>query len=140
MQSSTLRYSHRPVISCLEAAIVRGVALKQELKTLLLKAGHKRVAAHIRGSDRLSSRATKSMMQTKRLRFMNSSELRGLGLEPGMVNPWNVPFCEYHLICLRVLANPVMTTNTGVRHEAIAFAPSSLLRLQNPILGNFTQP
>lgn len=131
-----LHIAHGYVVTCEEAARARGIPLEQELKTLLLMIGHWRVAVHIQGSDRLCRQPLRRLFRTHDIRFINRNELRAMGLERGIINPWNVPKSIVHVVCRRTLAHEVMGTNAGTFCDGILFAPFALLELQNLILGD----
>jgi len=129
---------HNPVITCEEAAKARQICLYRELKTLLLKLGHKKISVHLKGNNRLNSTAIKKLFKINHLRFLSSSELREYNLSKGLVNPWNIPFCEYNLICFNIFENEYMYTNNGHYDQGIRFAPYDLLNISNVIIGEFS--
>ncbi len=130
--------NHRPVVTCEEASIERRISLKRELKTLVLKTDCKNIAVHIRGCDTISSKEIKYVFRTKHLRFFTKSELKDQNIAPGLVNPWNVDFCHYHLLCPMVLKNKFIGTNNSRFDQGILFRPDRLFALPNLIIGNFS--
>lgn len=138
--SSGIRLYHKRVISCEEAADARQINLHQELKTLLLKVGHRRIAMHLQGSDRLYSKRLKHLLHVREIRFMRESELVALGLQRGAINPWNLPPHTLHLLCIRTFQNRIMGTNTGSLFEGLLFSPTELLSLPNLVIGEFGCP
>jgi prolyl-tRNA editing enzyme YbaK/EbsC (Cys-tRNA(Pro) deacylase) len=136
----TRRIQHAPVVSCEHAAATRGIELHAELKTLLLESAHVRIAVHLRGDTRLRFRAVKRLLRIRDLRFVEPSLLAAVGLRAGTINPWNVPFCRYHLLCLHVLANREMATNAGQLHVGQFFPTAALLDLPNLVVGFLGEP
>ena len=126
-----------PVVSCERAAAARGIELRAELKTLLLQSAGLRFAVHLRGDTRLCTRTVKRLLRIRDLRFLEPTFLIAAKLRAGTINPWNVPFCRYHLVCLRVLANREMATNAGVLDAGHFFLTDALFDLPNLIVGFF---
>jgi len=58
--------------------------------------------------------------------------------QKGLVNPWNISFCEYHLICENIFELEYMYTNNSKLDEGIKFSTQKLLLLSNTIIGNFS--
>lgn len=128
---------HQPVVTCKEASIARGIELKYELKTLLLKVCKYYVAVHLKGSDRLNIRAIKRFFKCKNCVFVNKSFLEKIELQTGTINPWNTDFCHFHLICSNVFDNSVMATNNSIKNQGVFFNVFELLEKKNVIVGNF---
>lgn len=128
---------HQKVITCKEAVKERKINLKQELKTLLLYVDSKIIAVHLRGSDRLKIRTVKKIFKTKNIVFADKTFLNKVHLSKGLINPWNIDFCQYHLVCLNILNNKFMSTNNGKFDEGIFFKTDQLLKMKNIIVGKF---
>lgn len=128
---------HKSVITCNEAAIERKINLKQELKTILLHVDSKIIAVHIRGSDRLKIRTVKKLFKSKNIVFVDNLFLNNIKLSKGLINPWNIDFCQYNLVCLQILNNRFMSTNNGKFDEGILFKTNQLLKIKNVIFGKF---
>ena len=122
------------VVTCIEAANARNIHLKQELKTILLNINHSFVAAHLRGCDRLNLKKIKKLFKTKNITFLSDAKLNEFHLKKGIVNPWNIDFCTYNILCKKVLQNRFMATNAGVFNKGVYFKPEKLLELDNLIL------
>ena len=122
------------VVTCTEAASARNIHLKQELKTILLKTNNNFVAIHLRGCDRLNLRKIKKLLKTKNITFINETKLKEFDLQKGIVNPWNINFCTYNILCKKVLKNRFMATNAGVFNKGIYFKTQQLLELDNLII------
>jgi hypothetical protein len=132
-----IKVRHKDVISCDQAAQARGIKLKQELKTILLHFNEIKVAVHIRGCDKVNFRSIKKLFKCRNIKFLSQDKLLLYNLSPGKINPWNIDFCEYHLVCLLVLSNSFVATNNSKLSEGIIFRPHLLLGLPNLIIGKF---
>ena len=128
---------HGAVVSCGEAAAARAIDLGQELKTLVLDTGAFSLAVHLRADTRLRARSIKRLIKLDNVHLVQLDVLARFGLYPGVINPWNVPFCRYHLLCLRVLVNPVMATNDSSLTMGRFFSTHDLLALPNLVVGFF---
>jgi prolyl-tRNA editing enzyme YbaK/EbsC (Cys-tRNA(Pro) deacylase) len=118
-----------PVITCKEAAAMRGVALKNELKTLVLETSAGPVAAHLRCDQVASLRAIKKILKTDRARLAHPEELRDRNLSRGAVCAILDPVWSfYHLIDRKVMALEFVTTNNGTTTGCFRFDPT-ILRL-----------
>ena len=94
-----------------------------------------KLAVHLRGDSRLRVRRVKRLLGLRDVRFIDVSALASAGLAAGTINPWNVPFCRYHLVCLHALANCEMATNAGLLEVGQFFQTATLLDLPNLIVG-----
>ncbi len=128
---------HESVVTCLEAASARKIKLKQELKSLILKTPHLHLAAHIRGCDTLNIKKVKRLLRIKNITFLSIAELYSYGLKPGLINPWNIDFVNYNILCKNTLSNRFMATNNYKYNEGVYFPTGSLLFLKNIIYGEY---
>ncbi|MDR2084874.1 MAG: YbaK/EbsC family protein [Bacteroidales bacterium] len=129
---------HHPVITCAEAAKARKISINEELKTILLKVSHKKISVHLRGGDKINSKAIKKLFHNKSIKFLSTEELQYFDLGKGLVNPWNIPFCEYNLISTNVFEQNFMYTNNSKYNEGIKFLTKELFQLSNIIIGDFS--
>ncbi len=118
-----------PVITCTEAAVVRGVPLEKELKTLILNTSSGYMAAHVQGHRRVSLPKLKVALESEQASLASLEELKALGLSPGTVsavlNPvWSLP----HLVDRGVMDVDVLTTNNGTLTGYFMFKPEVLLQ------------
>jgi prolyl-tRNA editing enzyme YbaK/EbsC (Cys-tRNA(Pro) deacylase) len=128
----------QPVVSCDEAAGVKGVDLERELKSLLLTTSHGPVLVHVRGNHQLSLRAVKKALATHEARLASLSELTDLGSAPGTVHPfasalWELP----QLVTQELLDLDWVTTNAGEASTYVVFGPQLLLAAPKASVGNF---
>lgn len=129
---------HHPVITCADAAKARKISINEELKTILLKVSHKNISVHLRGGDKINSKAIKKLFNNKSIRFLSTEELKYFDLEKGLVNPWNIPFCEYNLISINIFEQSFMYTNNSKYNEGVKFPTKDLFYLSNIIIGDFS--
>lgn len=129
---------HNPVMTCAEAAMARKISIDEELKTILLKVSYKIISVHLRGGERINSKTIKALFKSKHVRFLSIEELRCFNLGKGLVNPWNISFCEYNLICTNIFEFEYMYTNNSSHNEGIRFRTQKLLYLSNIIIGDFS--
>ncbi|MCL2311296.1 MAG: YbaK/EbsC family protein [Firmicutes bacterium] len=129
---------HHHVVTCAEAAKARKISINEELKTILLRVSHKKISVNIRGSDKINSKAIRKLFNDKHIRFLSEEELEHFNLRKGLVNPWNIPFCEYNLISTNVFEQSFMYTNNSKYTEGIKFLTKELFYLSNIIIGNFS--
>ena len=136
--SKDISFIHYKVISCKEAAVARNIPLKKELKSIILKTPYETLAVHLCGSDKINSKKIKIALNVKEIRFATALELESFRLKSGLINPWNINFCERHLVCKRVFDNDFMATNNGTYTEGIRLKPKELLTLKNVEVGDYS--
>ena len=129
---------HPPVINCKEAAEARKIKLKQELKTILLNIDQRKIAVHIRGCDRVHFRSIKNLFRHENIEFLNTDELSRYNLKAGIINPWNITFCNYQLVCVKIFSNRFLATNNCTTTSGIYFLAKNILQLPNLIIGRFS--
>lgn len=77
----------------------------------------------------------KKMFKSKNISFLSLNLLAEYKLYPGIINPWNIKFCHFNLVCLDLFSNRLMTTNNSKLTEGVFFRVEELLLLRNVILG-----
>jgi prolyl-tRNA editing enzyme YbaK/EbsC (Cys-tRNA(Pro) deacylase) len=126
------------VVSCVEAALAKGIALENELKTLIIAVGSRRFALHVPGDKRASLRKVKTFLNAEQAFLLSRVELEDMGLMPGTVSPviepvWSLP----HLISAAVLELAFVSTNSGTRSQFFVFDPKVLLQARSTSIGDF---
>jgi hypothetical protein len=129
---------HGEVFNCTDASAAREVKLKQELKTILLQIDTKKLALHLRGCDRVNFRQVKHLFKVKDITFILPEELAQFNLSKGVINPWNISFCTYNLVCLKIFYNRFIATNNSSTKTGVVFQTKNILQLPNLIFGNFS--
>ncbi len=128
------------VITCEEAAQAKDIALKNELKTLILNTSDGLIALHLRGDRKASLRAVKNALGVSEAYMLDSKRLNRMDLSPGTVSAvlepvWSMP----HLISRSVLAEAAMYTNAGKLNEYFGFPPETLLQAKSTLIGDFEE-
>jgi prolyl-tRNA editing enzyme YbaK/EbsC (Cys-tRNA(Pro) deacylase) len=127
-----------PVITCEEAAEARGIALANELKTLILDTSSGLIAVHLPGDGVLSLRAVKDFIEAEEAYLADPETLQRLGLTSGTISAilepiWSLP----HLISRRVFTLDTVMTNNRTKTGYFSFDPVMLTRAENVRIGEF---
>jgi len=130
----------KPVVSCKEAAIAKGIPLKNELKTLILKTRLGFVALQLPGNAKASLRKVKNALNINQASLASPKELQLFGLEPGTVSAVQNPtWSMFHLVDETLLSLKYISTNSGSKRGYYIFKPSVLLNADNVLFGDFIQ-
>ena len=128
----------REVVTCEQASLAKGVPLRNELKTLVLRTSDGHRAVHIRGDHRLSLRAVKRFLALREAHLLSAVELSNIGLAPGIVCPFLPPVWYMHqLVAASVLDLEFATTNNGTITGYFVFDPQLLLDVPHVDVGEF---
>lgn len=132
------RFLKTEVITCEEAAAARGIALVNELKTLILRTHDGLVVAHLPGDGVLSLRKVKDRLETAEAYLADPEDLLTIGLSAGTVcavlDPvWSLP----HLVSRRLLDLREVMTNNGTRTGYFTFDPAKLVEAAEVVVGDF---
>jgi prolyl-tRNA editing enzyme YbaK/EbsC (Cys-tRNA(Pro) deacylase) len=130
----------KEVVTCEEAAVAKGIPLKNELKTLIIQTSDGLYALHLPGNRQASLRAVKNFLNVDESYLLDEDELGELHLMPGTVSPmvdivWNLP----HLVSQEVLNRNFVSTNDGTRSGYVIFKPQILLSAMNVKIGKFSR-
>lgn len=133
--------AHEKVITCGEAARVRGISLRQELKSLVLQTSIGIAVASIPGDMHLHLRAVKQLLGTKQAYLASEAAVSDLGLSRGTICPllpilWDYP----QLIDNTVLHEELVYTNDGTLIGYVAFSPRLLLEAPIASVGHLSRP
>jgi len=128
------------VISCLDAATAKEIALKNELKSLVLMTDKGMYVLHLRGDMYADLRAVKKFLNVEEAYMASADNLRSLGVQKGTVSPvieelWQLP----QLVSEEVLSLDFVSTNNGKLNECIMFKPTELLRHHELTIGKFAK-
>ncbi len=128
------------VVSCKEAALAKGIPLKNELKTLILKTSIGFVALQLPGNSQASLRKVKRTLNVKLASLASHEELKSLGLAPGRVSAVLKPtWSMLHLVHETILTLNYISTNSGSLRKYYIFHPSIFLKADKVIVGEFVQ-
>lgn len=119
-----------PVVSCSEAASAKGIPLRRELKSLLIRIDNACLAlAHVPGDRRLSMRRVKQVLHTKQARLCDAEELRSVGVEAGTVHPFHPQLWPLQqIVSQELLSLSWVSTNAGSTTKYVVFDPLVLTR------------
>ncbi len=89
-----------------------------------------------RGDTDIDNKKLKKLLGVQRLSLASSEDMQSLGLEPGMVPPlgYDLPFYMDE----KVLERDEIYTGTGERLYTVKLNPHDLVKINNPVIGNFT--
>lgn len=133
---SNLEYE---VFTCKEAADIKKIPLKNELKTMILTTTKGYVAVHLRGDMKVNLREVKNILNCKEAYLCSLKELEEMGLSVGTVNPFNeYVWYMHHLISKDILSMKYVSTNNGTRKGYYLFSPKVLLLTKKHYLGKFS--
>ena len=133
---SNLEYE---VFTCKQAAYIKKIPLKNELKTMILSTTKGYVAVHLRGDKKVNLRKVKNTLKSKEASLCSLRELDDMGLSVGTVNPLHEPvWSMYHLISEDILNMKYVSTNNGTRRGYCIFSPKALLITKKHSLGRFS--
>jgi Ala-tRNA(Pro) deacylase len=133
-------FEHAPVRTSEEAACVRGTALEQGAKALVIRADDDRfvqcvLPAHLRADNA----ALRALVGTRKLRFATREELLDLtGCEPGAVPPFGNLFGLPVLLDEALCANDRVTFNAGSNTVSITMACTDLVRMSGASVCRFS--
>lgn len=120
--------STKPVFTCREAAIARGVPLHNELKTLLVVYRGDLALLNLPGNRQVDRRSVRIALMARDFRLANTVELATLRLTRGIISPLSLIGCR-SLLDTEVLDLEWITTNAGSLTVGIKIAVRDLLRI-----------
>jgi prolyl-tRNA editing enzyme YbaK/EbsC (Cys-tRNA(Pro) deacylase) len=138
----SLRRLPQLVVSCADAAQVKGISLENELKTLILLVSRELCCVHVRGDLYVDLRKVKQYMNAKEARLAPLESLVHLGVQPGTVSPYVDEIAALpHLVCESLLRADFLSTNAGRLDRCIFLSVENFLgMLKGPIsLGDFSR-
>lgn len=128
----------RPVVSCAEAAMAKGIPIANELKSLIISTAKGMVALHLPGDSEANLRAVKQVLEVREASLASPEELSALGLSPGIVcavkaPTWDLP----HLVSRRVMQMEYVSTNNGTHRGFYRFHPAVFYDADSLVVGEF---
>ena len=132
-------HRHAPVFTSEEAAAVRGVPLASGAKALVVKAGKAFVLLVMPADRKLDSRAARSALAVKAIRFASREEVERLtGLLPGSIPPFGSLFglpthCDSALI-----DQPFINFNAGDHAVSVQMTCADYIAVAKPALHTIT--
>ena len=142
-ESMELHRLESEVITLEQAAIAKGIALSNELKTLILITSEGPVALHLRGDKEPNMSEVKRRLRVAEVYPLPIDKLKEppLNLMPGTVSAlldpvWSMP----HLISSSLLELKKISANAGTLNSYYYFSPQVLLDSEVNLIGNFDCP
>lgn len=127
------------VTSCIQAALAKGIPVKNELKSIILSTSKGYYAVHMCGDRKVNLREVKTFLECKQASLCSTEELAKRRLAPGKVCPLIKPTWGFkHLISRQVLQLKSVSTNDGTRTGYYTFSPKILLLTKKHQIGLFT--
>lgn len=132
---------HEAVRTSEEAAMVRGVSLDSGAKAMLLNDGVKLVLAVMSASRKLDSKMFKKLIGSKNLRFASEAEvLTTTRCIPGAVPPFGRLFAvQTYMDNSLSRQGEFINFNAGLRTKSVSMKLEDYVRIENPILADFTK-
>lgn len=133
--------AHRAVSTAEEAAIVRGTALDEGVKSILFKADGEFALFALSAERELSSRALRRELGMRRTRFASRAELAQLtGLEPGSVPPFGRPVLPFDLYAdPSIFLHEEVVFTAGSRERSIRMRSDDYRRIARPRVVSFSR-
>lgn len=126
---------HEPTRTSEESAQIRGEELKVGAKAILMKCDDVFRLFVISAAQKIDSKAIKSTLKLKSLRFASREELFELtGLEPGAVPPFGRPILDFDLYAdPSVFENERVAFNAGSLTDSIIMSAADYRRVAGAI-------
>jgi prolyl-tRNA editing enzyme YbaK/EbsC (Cys-tRNA(Pro) deacylase) len=133
---------HEPTRTSEESARIRGEALKNGGKAILLKVDTSFALFVLSGAARLESSLVKKHFKVKRLRFATKDELlEQTGLVPGAVPPFGRPIFDMDLfVDNSIIENDRIAFNAGSLTDSIIMAVHDYMGIAKPTVFPFSAP
>jgi prolyl-tRNA editing enzyme YbaK/EbsC (Cys-tRNA(Pro) deacylase) len=139
---------HKAVLTCEEAAEVRGVALASGAKAMLIKDTGKKLTrdgvsyylAVLSAANRFSSKQFKKTINCKTFRFASPEEVHEVtGCLPGAVPPFGKIFGIPVWVDRSLGKNEVINFNCGMRTKSISMKYEDYFNVEEPTFQVFTE-
>ena len=129
---------HKPVFTSKEAAEVRGTELKQGTKALICKTEEGFIQAVVSGANELDIDKLQKLTLYKKIELANAKEVRqATGCNIGSVPPFGNLFGLKVYFDKSVVDNDVVAFNAGQHTKSIKMKAKDLVKVVNPIVGEF---
>lgn len=130
LQSQKIEFTiiqHEPTLTSAESAKARGEDLSIGGKALIMKVGNDFKIFVLSASRKIDSNAIKKQFNVKKLRFVNSDELKDLtGLTSGAIPPFGRPIINLDLFIDRSIQN-----NEKIAFNAASLTNSIIMRMKD---------
>ncbi len=131
---------HEAVLTCRDAANVRGTKVEQGAKALILVGDKNPLMAVLSCANKLSFRKVKYYMNVKDLRMATKDEVKEISsVEIGAVPPWGSLVNLKTYVDKQLIVNEEIVYNAGDHCISIVMNTSDYLDLEKPIVGDFCE-
>jgi Ala-tRNA(Pro) deacylase len=132
---------HEPVYTSAEAARVRGTALADGAKALVVRAEERYVHLVLPGHLKVDNARLRAILGTRRVRFATPEELLALtGCTPGSVPPCGQLFGLPVLVDEALAARERITFNAGSHAVSVTMRSVDFVRLSGATVCRFASP
>jgi Ala-tRNA(Pro) deacylase len=132
---------HEPVYTSAEAARVRGTALADGAKALVVRAEERYVHLVLPGHLKVDNARLREILGTRRVRFATPEELLALtGCTPGSVPPCGQLFGLPVLVDEALTARERITFNAGSHAVSVTMPSDAFVRLSGARVCRFAGP
>lgn len=114
-----------------------GKSMDLAMTNMVFKTEKGLVVVQKRGDSEIDSKKLRKLIGIQRLSLASVEDLKSLGLEAGIVPP--LGYDAHFYIDQKVLEKDEVYTGTGDRLFTLKLNPNDLVKLNNPIIGNFTK-
>jgi len=129
---------HKPVFTSKEAAQVRGTELRQGTKALICKTEEGFIQAVVSGAKELDIEKLQKLTLYKKIELANAKEVRQVtGCNIGSVPPFGNLFDLKVYFDKSVVENDVVAFNAGTHTKSIKMKAKDLVKVVNPVVGEF---
>lgn len=151
LDSAEIKYQlidHEPVLTCEDAAKIRGTKPEQGAKALVCIADKKPILIVLPCSARLDFKAFKKWQEVKDLRFATAEEVKEItqieigaippiGLVLGLGRPQGSPLQTF--VDKKLLKNEEICFNAGMHERSIVMKAEDYVKVVKPEVGSFTK-
>ncbi len=131
---------HAPTLTSLDSARERGEPLKIGAKALLVKTDKVFILAVLPADRRLDTKALRTIIRCKNIRFATAEELAGLtSLVPGAVPPFGNILGIKMLVDNALFNEEYMAFNAGSLEISIKMKTEDYRRVVNPTTDDFSE-
>ncbi len=132
---------HAPVRTSEEAARVRGTALEDGAKALVVQTGDRAVHCVLPAHRRIDNAALRTILGTRTLRFATPEELLKLtGCMPGAVPPFGNLFDLPVFVDEELAGRERIVFNAGSNEVSVTMRGADFLRLAGATVRRFARP
>lgn len=132
-------FEHEPVRTSEDASKVRGTALKEAAKSMLVKVNSGYFLLVLRADKKINWKKAKELLNAKKIRFATDSEAEEVtGSKPGSLNPFGNLIGIETYFDTHLSNSKYLFLNPGSVEHTIKIRTKDLFRLVKPKTANIT--